>query len=98
MPTALGIVGWALIALGVIAIILGLIFGAREALRKQAEPGAQAALPTAFLEVLKELLGAPRDKFFFIGGLLLIILGLALNGVIVFSTATGTPTEAIGGA
>lgn len=68
-------------------LVVGLVEGAKAAFKAQSEPGAQAALPAAFISVLKELLAAPPAKFFTITGLILVLLGLFLNGVEVFSAA-----------
>lgn len=81
----MGVVGWVLIVVGVIAIILGMVLGAKDAFSKQNEPGAEATLPTAFLEVLKKLLEATPSKMFFVGGILLVGIGAVLNGIDVFS-------------
>ena len=86
----MGVAGWILFAVGVVSIVLGLVLGAKDVFKKQSEPGAQAALPTAFLEVLKKLLDAPPAKFFTIVGLILVIVGLALNGVDVFGSTSSS--------
>lgn len=82
----MGIAGWILFTLGVVSIVLGLVLGAKDVFQRQSQPGAQAALPTQFLEVLKKLLDAPPAKFFTGVGLILVLLGLALNGVEVFGS------------
>jgi len=86
----LGIVGWLLILVGMLSLLLGLVAGAQEVFKRQNEAGAEALLPTGFLQVLKELLAAPAYKFFSILGLLLIVVGLGLTGVEVFATPAGT--------
>ncbi len=80
----MAIAGWVCFALGAVSVALGLTFGAQNAFKKRNQPGAQAVLPEAFLEVLGKLLEAPPAKFFTIVGLILIVLGLSLNGVKVF--------------
>lgn len=85
----MGIVGWILIVLGIASIILGLVNGAQDAFKKQSQPGAHAALPTAAIEVFKKLLEAPPAKFFTVVGLMLVVVGLALNGIEVFGGDDG---------
>ncbi|MGH9224007.1 MAG: hypothetical protein ACRD2W_09565 [Acidimicrobiales bacterium] len=80
----MGALGICLIVIGVACLILGLIAGAKEIFRRQNEGAAQGLLPTAFLDVIKALLEAPRDKFFTVLGLVLIVLGLGLTGVDLF--------------
>lgn len=82
----MAVAGWILFALGVAFMVLGLIIGAREAFKKQNEPGAQAALPTGIIEVIEKLLEAPPAKFFTIIGFVLVVVGLSLNGVVVFDS------------
>lgn len=92
----MGIAGWVLFLLGVISIVLGLVAGAKDVFSKQNQEGAQAILPTAFLEVIKKLLEAPASKFFVIIGLILVVIGLGLNGVEVFGAETGSEANAGG--
>lgn len=85
----LGLVGWILLLVGVASIVLGLVAGAKDVFARSNEPGAQALLPTELLKVLLALLEAPPPKFFFVGGLILVLIGLGLLGVEVLP-ATGT--------
>lgn len=82
----MAILGWILIVIGVSMLVVGLVEGAKAAFKAESEPGTRAVLPSAFLEVLKELLAAPPAKFFTITGFILVVLGLVLNGVEVFSS------------
>lgn len=77
----MGIVGWILIVVGIAFLLLGLINGAKDVAGKSTE----SLIPTGFFGFLKELLKAPPAKFFSVLGLLLVIVGLALNGAAVFS-------------
>lgn len=82
----MAIAGWILFVLGVAFLVVGLILGAKDIFKKQSQPGAHAALPTAFLEVIKKLLEAPMPKLFTVVGLILVVLGLSLNGVAIFGS------------
>jgi hypothetical protein len=77
----MAIAGWALVIIGMAAVIVGIVGGAKEIFAQQNEGVAMGLLPTKLLEVLAKLLDAPRDKMLFVGGILLIFVGLALNGV-----------------
>lgn len=80
----MGVAGWVLFILGVVAITIGLVQGARDVFGRQNEARANALLPTEFLKVLGKLLDAPPAKFFCGLGLILVVLGLGLVGVEVF--------------
>ena len=77
----MGFVGWVLIVLGVLAIIIGLVEGAKDIFEKSNQGAAMGSLPTEFLKVIGRLLDAGPAKFFTIFGLLLVVIGLGLNGV-----------------
>lgn len=81
-----GILGWILIILGIISIVIGLVQGAKDVFAKTNQGAAQASLPTEFLKVLEKLLDAGPAKFFMGTGLLLVVIGLVLNGVSVFAS------------
>lgn len=80
----MGIAGWVLFVLGLLSIVLGLLAGAKDVFARQNQPGTHAMLPTGFLAVLKALLEAPASKFFVLVGLIMVIVGLGLNGADVF--------------
>lgn len=85
-----GIVGWILIVLGILTLFLGLIAGAKDLFERKNEAGAQSLLPTEFFKVLLKLLEAPAYKFFFVMGLILVLVGLGLTGAEVFSSTENT--------
>lgn len=85
---ALTIVGYVLIGIGVIATLLGLAIGAKDAFTKMNDGSAQFALPEKLLDVIVKLLEAPPAKFFCILGLILIVLGMVLTGVEVFGSSS----------
>ena len=70
--------------LGIVSIVIGLVQGAKDVFVKSNQGAAQASLPTEFLKVLGKLLDAGPAKFFSGFGLLLVLIGLVLNGVSVF--------------
>lgn len=77
----MGVVGWILIVVGIASLILGLVNGAKDVLKKSV---GTEAIPAGFLAFLKDLLAAPPAKFFSVLGFLLVVVGLALNGKAVF--------------
>jgi len=76
------VLGVLLIVAGVICIVVGLVLGTLKFVQDELrQPQLQSAKDLSFFTLLKALLEAPRDKMFFVGGFLLVALGVALAGV-----------------
>ena len=80
------IAGLVLIILGLICVLFGIVGGAKLMFRRQNEPGAQSSFPTELLKVVRKLIGAPVYQVFFFGGIVLILLGLFMDGGAVFTS------------
>ena len=63
------------VLVGLFVVVVGMMLGVRKVLH---EPQLHADWESASMKLLGEILKAPRDKAYFVGGIFLVVLGVIL--------------------
>jgi hypothetical protein len=75
----LKVLGVLIVVVGLIAIVDGLVLGSAKVIKRETDgPRLQSGLTESSVKLLVELVKAPRDKAYFLGGILLVAIGVSL--------------------